>query len=508
MIMGDSRHIVFGTDGWRAVIADGFTFGNLGRVAEATATWMLRQYGGAPDSMVRASDREAPGLLTRTSDREAPRAVIGYDTRFMSHAFAEHVACVLAARGVEVLLADSFTPTPAVSWVVTAYGCDVGIVITASHNPPEYSGFKLKADFGGPAFPAMIAGVEAEIGRVQDRPVNISTLPSLGGAGLPGGIREMPVTEHYLDHLARREEVAAIRSSGLRVVHDAMFGSGQGLLTKLLGSERVVEIRCALNPGFQGQGPEPMADRLGLLSEVVVAEGCHAGVAHDGDADRIGMVDERGRFVDAHTIMALLVHDLHTRKGLTGTLVKSFSVTSLIDRMGEAYGLPVETTPIGFKHLAARIVGQDVLVGGEESGGIYVRGHILDRDGVYVGLLLLDVMLRRGRSLSELVAELHERFGPHVYRRMDLRTTDAVRDDVVWRLRQGKGLRAIDGAAVRHAETLDGFKHHVDHGWLMVRPSGTEPVLRLYAEAESGDRAESLIRDAADQLGLEVAPGP
>jgi phosphomannomutase len=470
--------ISFGTDGWRAVIADQFTFRNLDTVARATLRWLRRLQG------------------------ESARAVVGYDTRFMSRPFAEYVARVLASQEVEVLLADSFTPTPAVSWATREYACNVGVVITASHNPPEYNGYKLKAGFGGPAPPEMVADVEGE-------------LPRLGGDAVPpppidrmleeDRIEIRALTEGYLRYLRERLDLDAISSSGLRVAHDAMYGAGQGMVRRLLEARRVVELRCEWNPGFHGQAPEPIERNLAGLSAAVVEGECAVGLANDGDADRIGMVDETGRFVDSHTIMALLVKYLHVQLGLSGELVKTISTTSLIDRMGEAYGLPVQTTPIGFKHIASKIVERDVLVGGEESGGIAVKGHIPERDGIYIGLLVVEMMARRGLRLSELVQEIHAEFGPHVCRRVDLHTTEARKQNVLKALRERGGLSAVGGDAVERVETLDGFKHYVNNGWLMVRPSGTEPVLRIYSEADTEDRSRALILDAADQMGLADA---
>lgn len=467
--------ITFGTDGWRAVIADQFTFRNLETVARATVRWLRREHG------------------------PSPRAVVGYDTRFMGRQFAEYVARVLASSDVEVILSDSFTPTPAVSWATREYGCGVGVAITASHNPPEYNGYKLKAAFGGPAPPDMISDVEAEILRVDagsDPPPPIERLTR------EKSIDSRDVTQGYLDYLTDRLDLDAVRASGLRIAHDAMYGAGQGIVSRLIGSENVVELRSDWNPGFHGEPPEPIERNLSELSRAVVSNRCDVGLANDGDADRIGMYDEQGTFVDSHTILALLVKYLHTERGMDGEIVKTFSTTKLIDLMGEAYGLPVETTPIGFKYIASKIVQRDVLVGGEESGGIAVKGHIPERDGIYIGLLIAEMMVKRAMPLSGLVGELHEEFGPHVCRRIDIHTTDARKQAVLKRLREEGGLRKIAGHGVTRLETLDGFKHHTGSGWLMVRPSGTEPVLRIYSEGESAQKAEELIQDAAEQLGV------
>ncbi len=467
--------IKFGTDGWRAVIADDFTFENLARVARATACWLRKTHGAAPT------------------------AVVGYDTRFMGRAFAEHAARVLAAEGVRVLFAEPYTTTPSISWATLAYGADVGVVLTASHNPPHYNGFKLKAAYGGPASPAMTAAVEAEIDRLPEEAPPLRSFDALCAAGL---VERRDVAAAYLEVLRRRLDVEAIRSAGLRVAHDAMYGAGQGVVAALLGRENVVELHSEVNPGFGGQAPEPIERNLGALAETVVREGCAAGLANDGDADRIGMFDERGRFVSSHEILALLVKYLHEERGLSGAVVKTFSTTHLLDKMAAAYGLPVETTPIGFKHIAPKMVEGDVLVGGEESGGIAVKGHLPERDGVYIGLLIVEMMVRRGKPLSELVQELFGAFGPHHTYRIDLHTTETRKQRALDRLERGGGLAKIAGHAVERLDTLDGFKHLTANGWLLVRPSGTEPVLRVYAEAETPDAAQALVEDAIDQLGV------
>ena len=467
--------IKFGTDGWRAVIADQYTFDNLARVAYATARWLRDTYGSAPS------------------------IVIGHDTRFMGRAFTEHAARVFAHEGVRVLFAEDVTTTPAISWSTREYGCNAGIVITASHNPPEYNGFKIKADFGGPASPEVIATVE---NLIPDTYRPNGSLPTYKELLKQGAIEERDITGAYVQELRRLLDVDAIRESGIRIAHDAMYGAGQGLVSRLVGSKSVVELRSELNPGFRGQAPEPIDRNLEELSRVVVEAQCNVGLANDGDADRIGMFDEKGSFVDSHQMMALLVKYLHREQGLTGDVVKTFSTTHMLDKMGKAYGLHVETTPIGFKYIGSKIVEGDVLVGGEESGGMAVKGHIPERDGIYIGLLIVEMMVKRGKALSALVQELFDEFGPHYARRSDVHTTEEKKQAVLQRL-ASDGLDAIVGHPVTDRQSLDGYKYVTDNGWLLVRPSGTEPVLRVYAEAESADVADRMIRDAMQQLGVD-----
>jgi phosphomannomutase len=457
--------ITFGTDGWRAIIADTYTFANVERVARATGQWIRRRH---PDD---------------------PSVVVGYDTRFQGEAFAERTAQVLASMGIHVRLADSFVTTPAVSWATIEYGCAVGIVITASHNPPEYNGFKLKAHHGGPAGPEMVSEVEAELGRLADD-LTLAPLETLEGEGR---VERFNLRTAYLFLLEDRIDIKAIQRSRLKIGCTPMFGAGQGIVTDLLGTGSVVEVHAEHNPGMRGQAPEPIERNLEYLSRVVREERCDVGLAFDGDADRIGMFDEQGRFVDSHKILALLLKYLHEEKQMSGTVVRTFSTTDMLARMAEAYGLPLETTPIGFKYIASKIIGGDVLVGGEESGGIAVKGHIPDRDGIYIGLTIVEMMVKRGKKLSELVQEIQDEFGPLYAARRDLHTTPVRKDRFVSRLESNPPAE-IEGTPVRAVEDLDGVKLRLDEGWLMFRASGTEPVLRIYAEAPSEERAERLVK--------------
>ncbi len=461
--------IKFGTDGWRAVIAEGYTFDNVELVARATGQWLLREYV------------------------DNPSVVMGFDTRFEGETFAVRAASVLASMGVRVRLADSFATTPAVSWATLEGGHSAGIVITASHNPPKYNGFKIKAHFGGPATPKMIADVEAELGKLK-KGFELRPYDELLAEGL---IERFDLRNAYVQLLRERIDVETIKEADIRLGYDAMFGAGQGIVTELLGVSHVVELHGEFNPGMQGQAPEPIARNLGELSEVVLDENLAAGLATDGDADRIGMFDELGAFVDSHKILALLVRFLYEEKDLRGSVVKTFSTTDMLDRMAEVYNLEIETTPIGFKYIGPRMVESDVLVGGEESGGMAVKGHIPERDGLYIGLTIVEMMVKRDRTLSGLVRELMDDFGPHYQSRSDLHTTEERKQAVLAQLKS-EGLDTVGGRAVSATETLDGFKFRVDGGWLMFRPSGTEPVLRIYSEAGSMEEADALVQAGID----------
>lgn len=463
--MNSLSPITFGTDGWRAVIADTYTFQNVERVARATARWIHKRY---------------PNQL---------RAIVGYDARFEGAAFAELTARVLASSGISVKLSTTFVTTPAVSWATKEHDCAAGIVITASHNPPKYNGFKIKSHHGAPADPSMIAEVEAEL----DNPESNWELRSLEDLQSEGLIEFYNLRTAYLFVLEDRLDIKAIRKSGLKIGVDAMYGAGQKIVTELLGTHNVVEIHDDHNPGMHGQAPEPIDKNLTYFSRLIREERCDVGLAFDGDADRIGMMDEEGRFVDAHKLLALLVKYLHIDRGMTGSIVKTFSTTDMLDRMAEAYGLPLETTRIGFKYIAPRIVESDVLVGGEESGGLAVKGHIPERDGIYIGLTVVEMMVKHGKKLSELVRILQDDFGPLEFARNDLHTTPEAKERFLAKL-AGEGLSAVGGEPVVSAEDLDGYKvRFADGAWLMFRPSGTEPVLRIYAEASSMERAEQLV---------------
>ena len=457
--------ISFGTDGWRAIIAKDFTFDNLTAVTQATARWIT-------DENVTANG-----------------VVIGYDARFMGREFAEHVASVFAAMQVPVRISSSISPTPAVSWAALHYDA-VGIVITASHNPPNYNGFKIKAPFGGSATPDQIAGVEKRLGQYNPD-LEIKPYRECLKLGL---IREITMTEQYLNVLRERIDFEAIQKSGIRIGHDPMFGSGMGAIKKLLG-DQVVELHAEVNPSFKGVPPEPIEKNLTEFSAFIPGNNCQIGIANDGDADRIALFDENGTFVDSHRILSLLVKYLHKEKGLSGTIVKTFSTTDMLNKQAQKYGLPIEVTPIGFKYIAEMIVNGDVIAGGEESGGLSVKGHLPERDGLYIGLLMTEMMVKSGKKLSELVQELFDEFGDHAYYRNDLHTEESKKQAMIGHCKQKK-LTQIDGKKVAEWQFTDGIKQILEDGsWLLVRPSGTEPVLRIYAEAPTAEQARAMVED-------------
>lgn len=472
--------IRFGTDGWRAVIADTFTFANLRLVAQAVADAVNAQHESS----------------------ERPEIVIGFDTRFLSDRFALETARVMAANGIVAWLSRADAPTPAISFNVKEKGAAAGVVITASHNPPRYNGFKLKAHYGGSATPEQSSIVEQQLQKMQTdaRGPNIMDYQKAVDAGL---IRRFDPTWVYYQHLSELVDLDVIDNGDLKVVTDAMWGSGRGAIPTILSKTRVTvrEIRGSMNPGFGGIHPEPIYKHLNELVAAVQRDQATAGIATDGDADRIGAVDNAGRFVDPHHIIALVMRHLIEKKGQRGDIVKTISTTSMLDRMAAHYQLKLHETPVGFNYIADLMMKHDVLIGGEESGGISIRGHIPEGDGILMGLLLLEVIASAQAPLTEIVADLQRVFGPTVYARNDVRLSRQLnKNDVVRRLEESAPAR-LNGETVQRVSTMDGIKYYMaDHSWLLIRPSGTEPVLRIYAEAHDHQAVDALLI-AGQELG-------
>ena len=467
--------IRFGTDGWRGIIAREFTFDNLSLVAQAIMDHLTEE-----------------GLHRRG-------VIIGYDRRFLSREFAERVAEIAAGNGVPALLSDAAVPTPAVSWGVHEQGAGGGIMITASHNPPQYNGIKFKEEFGGPARPATTRRIEAIVAGNREAVRPVAAVP-LDEALATGAVRCGSLREAYCRQLGRYVDLELIRSAGIPAVADPMCGAGSGLLSDLVPG--LVEINCDENPGFHGRSPEPMAENLGELSALVGSGRYRVGLALDGDADRIGAVDETGAFFSPHAIFTLVLHHLLTRRGLRGGVVKTVSTTRLIDLLCARFGLPLFETPIGFKHICELMLERDILMGGEEAGGLGVRGHLPERDGILMALLLLEIMAVTGRGLRQLHDGIAEEFGRSCYRRVDLPLAPAAGEELVARLRDATPA-VIASRRVTAVNRRDGFKFiFADGSWLLVRPSGTEPLLRLYSEAEQPEAVESLLAAGRELAGI------
>ena len=463
--------IKFGTDGWRAVISDTFTFANLRLVAQAIADYVLEEADGPAE------------------------AVIGFDTRFLSDRYAVEVARVLAGNGLIAHLTRSDAPTPAISYAVLHKQAKAGVMITASHNAPRYNGLKLKAGFGGAALPEQAERVEAYLARNQER-ARWPNVMDYQMALDEERIQRFDPAWAYYEHLGRMIDLDLISSSELRVVSDPMYGSGRKCIADILSRTRcrVVEIRGEMNPGFGGIHPEPIARYLSALGAAMQTHHADVGLATDGDGDRIGAMDALGNFVDPHHIFALTLRHLVEVRGWSGTVVKTVSTTRMVDRLASRFGLPVVETPVGFNHIADCILNDDVLIGGEESGGLSIKGHIPEGDGVMMGLLLLEIIAAAEAPLHELVDELQAEVGPTRYARRDipLRTPVAKKKMVDQLVAEAPA--SLGGEHVADVTVLDGAKYLLaDDSWLLIRPSGTEPVLRVYAEARDEGMVDTLL---------------
>jgi alpha-D-glucose phosphate-specific phosphoglucomutase len=484
--------IHFGTDGWRAVISDTFTFHNLRLVSQAIADAVRseRWHTGVP--------------LPESADRS--KMVVGFDTRFLSDRYAADVARVLAANGFTVLLAQSDAPTPAISYSVRALGAIGGVMITASHNAPRYNGVKLKAAYGCSALPEQCRHVEVYLNDNEERARGPNQM-DFDLARQSGLIQRFNPLPAYYDHLRTLINFDLIAENPQRVVVDSMFGSGRGVIKGILqgtGCE-VQEVRGELNPGFGGVHPEPIARYLGALASALSAGMGDLGLATDGDADRIGAMDGRGNFVDPHKIMALSLKYLVEKRGWKGPVVRTVSTTRMIDRLAERYGLPMYETPVGFNYIADYMLKEDVLIGGEESGGISFRGHIPEGDGVLMGLLLLEIVASSGASLYELVENLLKDVGPAYYQRSDLRLSHPVAKAEMSKMLVDEAPASIGGEALDSVTTIDGVKYLIaDGSWLLIRPSGTEPVLRVYAEGRTPEMVHALL-DFGEQVAQRAS---
>lgn len=474
--------IKFGTDGWRAVISDTFTFANLQLVAQAIADYVLEE-----------------------TETDQPEVVVGFDTRFLSDRYAAEVARVLAGNDIIAWLTRADAPTPAISYNVVHRKAAAGVMITASHNAPRYNGVKLKASYGGSVSEQQGRMVERLLERNQEqaRGPNMIDYQQALDRDL---IRRFDPAWAYYEHLGQLLDVDVISSGELRVVADPMYGSGRGCFREFLSRTRthIREIRGEMNPGFGGIHPEPIDRYLTALVAAVQSDQADLGLATDGDADRIGAVDALGNFVDPHHIFALALRYLVEKRGWTGAVVKTVSTTMMIDRLAAKYNLTLRETPVGFNHIADLMLTEDVLIGGEESGGLSIKHHIPEGDGVLMGLLLLEIVAEAGAPLHELVAELQATVGPACYTRRDLRLRHPVgKQEMVQRLTDGAPAH-LNGQTVRQVDTRDGVKYRMaDDSWLLIRPSGTEPVLRVYGEAPDQKAVDALIQAGRELAGIE-----
>jgi alpha-D-glucose phosphate-specific phosphoglucomutase len=461
-----AQEIKFGTDGWRGIIADDFTFDNVRRVAGAIASYVLK------------TEDASRGI------------VIGYDTRFASQGAAQAAAEVIAAAGIPVKLANDYTPTPAVSYAVKTSGAAGGVMITSSHNPWNWNGVKFKAKFGGSATPAIMKQVEEE----------------LRGGAMPSGakaaIDEADLKAPYIAAVCRFADMDLIGKAKFKVAIDSMYGSGRGVLAGIFSERGVqhVTIRQEVNPLFPGINPEPIEPHIAMLQQTVVRERCDAGLATDGDADRIGAVAEDGSFVDSHKIFCVLLRWLLERKKWPGDVVRAFNTTRMLDRIAAKHGRRLYETQIGFKYTADLMMEHEILIGGEESGGIGYSRFLPERDGVLNCLLLANAMAEEGKPLGQLVADLQREFGSHYYGRRDLHIPEDVKQNAIQRAK-AENTQSLGRYRVIKKEYLDGVKFFLDaptngngaEAWILFRASGTEPLLRAYAEAASPELVSDIL---------------
>jgi phosphomannomutase len=466
-----STVVKFGTDGWRGIIADDFTYENVRVAARAIAHYVIEH-----------EDAKA-GVC------------IGYDTRFGSRSFARVVAEVLAGAGIPVALGNKVTPTPELSFAVRGRKAAGGVMITSSHNPAEWNGVKYKASYGGSGSPAIIASIESYL----EKPLTL--------AATPAPIEEIDFSPLYIAALETFVDLQAIKASGYRFLIDTMYGAGKGYISGIFERAGVpfMEFRSEINPAFPGINPEPILPHIAATQKAVVAERCDAGLITDGDADRIGAVDEHGNVVDAHKIFAVLLQWLLKRKEWSGDVTRAFNTTKMLDRIAAKHGRKLIEHGIGFKYVVDLMLEREILIGGEESGGIGISRHLPERDGLLNSLLLANVMADEHKTLGELVAALQQEYGEHQYGRIDMHISEELKQSAI--RRAGAELRELAGMKVLRMETLDGIKFFLENPacankpnaaetWLLLRASGTEPLLRVYCESCSTESVQQVLEAA------------
>ncbi len=464
--------IKFGTDGWREIIARDFTVTNVRRVAQATAKWL--------------------------NNSDLPKyCVVGYDCRFGGEMFAQETAMQLADAGIKVSISTGFVSTPMISLAANKENAGAGIILTASHNPPSYNGYKIKAGYGGPATPLEVSKVEALIEDLE-----ISPKYDFQWYLDSGAIAYLDMESMYAQHARDCFDMGALENMSSSLVYDAMYGAGQRIVKQLMPKAEI--LHGHYNPGFKGRAPEPILKNLPEIGPIISSNSLYkCGLATDGDADRIGFFDEHGNFVDSHHLILLLIEYLTQYKGLSGKVVKSFSVSDKIQKLCELRGLESITTKIGFKYICEYMVTDDVLIGAEESGGIAIKGHIPERDGVWMGLVIMEYMAKTGKTVSELIQDVYNLVGSFAVERYDLHLDNNLKEDIVNNCKSNS-YKNFGNYNVIELEDVDGYKFRLDSGdWVMIRPSGTEPVLRVYSEASNSKKAfEILDATKATILGL------
>ncbi len=463
--------VKFGTDGWRGVIADTYTFENVRRAAKATAE------------------------VFKNHPKIKNGIVIGYDTRFQSKQFAETVAHVIADQNIKVFLTDSFVTTPAISLLSRDKNCALGVMITASHNPFQYNGYKLKDEFGGSMDPSEITKVEDELKKI----VSVDEEKSFDDLVKEGMIEYFEGRDYYLNYLKNKIDIEKIKAAKLKVIYDAMYGAGQNLMNNFI---ELRQLHGEINPSFGKNPPEPVEKNLHEISGDMKDGSYNIGIVTDGDADRIAIMEENGDFLDSQKTFALLLKYLFEKKKMRGKVVRGFSTSELIKKYCEKNNIELITVPIGFKHISKIMITDDVLIGAEESGGIGIKGHLPERDGIYNGMLYLEMLAEYGKSISELKKELDDEFGKYFYKRNDVLTTEEKKLKTLEKCKSMKPGDEIGGKKIISIDNLDGYKFYFDNGWILIRASGTEPLLRIYCETSGKDETTTILEKTNKQFGL------
>ncbi len=462
--------IKFGTDGWRAVIADEYTFENLRKISKATA------------------------IAFEKHPKITNGIVIGYDTRFLSKEFAECSAEVFAGHGVKVMLTDTFVTTPTVSLLSRDKNLAYGVMITSSHNPAKYNGFKLKDEFGGSMGTDHLSLVEKALEESGDFEYGRKTFEEHVKEGM---IKYFSGKDYYRNTLEQKIDTVSINRSGLRIIYDAMYGSGQGMMDGIIAFH---PLRNEVNPSFGGSSPEPVLKNLSLISEELKSGSFDIGIVTDGDADRIAIFDENGNFVDAQKTFALLLTYLIEEKKMTGSVVRGFSSSELIKKICDNYGLKLYTVPIGFKYISELMIKEDILIGAEESGGIGLKNHLPERDGIFNGMMFSEMLAVKKKKMSTLLSEIERKYGKFYYKRIDQHLSS--NDQKSELINLTSTLKEVAGLKVSGVDSLDGCKLLFDNGWLLVRASGTEPLLRIYTETFDTDLTKEILEDIIRKFKL------
>ena len=480
--MPEADQIKFGTDGWRGVTADDFTFGNVRRVAQGTAQYMK-------------------------SRSNEPLAIVGYDCRFASEDFARGVADVFASNAIRTLIFDRPSPTQVASWTVIDRKATGAAVITASHNPYQFNGYKYKTETGSAAPSEVIAELERNISALDE-------VPAPDHMVAHGMVTPYDPRQPYYAQIARMVDIDGIKNAGLRIVHECMYGSGYGYIAEMIGGGRttVTELHNQRNPLFGGINPEPIPPNIDSTISFMKVGGQDLCICTDGDADRVGIIDETGRFINQLQVFALLMLYLFEARGMRGPVVKTVNMTAMVDKLGAEFGERVYEVPVGFKNVAPKMMETNALLGGEESGGFAVRGHIPERDGILIGLLFADMMVKSGKPISQILTALEQRVGPHAYARHDIHLTretyDTDRKRILETLEKNEP-QEVAGGAVQRIRSDDGFKFYLaDGSWVLLRASGTEPLIRIYSEAADSEAVEARLHALEDIVGLRQHAPP